>query len=234
MSDGDCILIPETVVPGMRLGRHVDHDPRNRDYPAVTAKTPDLPLATKVWARHGVFNQGDIGACTGFALTGVAATAPFNRGMSYTHTAAITIYEQATRLDNIDGAYKPDDTGSTGLAACKAAVAHGFAKGYKWGFGVGDLVRIVATIGPAAVGTNWHEDMDEPDRDGFVRPTGPVRGGHEYEVIGYHHQIRPYFELVNSWGPTWPTPKLDGRFFMFVDDMTQLLKEGGDCVTLVT
>lgn len=229
MSDGDRIHIPETIVAGRRLGRHVNHDPRSRNF---RAPVEGIVPATKVWSRPTKpFDQGQLGSCVGNALTGVAATVPNRiKYARYNEAVALAVYERATQIDGTTGSYPPDDTGSDGLSGAKAIIERKLATKYLWGFGIDDLVRIVAGIGPAAVGTDWHEGQDTPDAAGFIHPTGAVRGGHEYEVIGYHHATRPYFEIVNSWGAEWGDR---GRAFIYVDEMAGLLAAGGDCVTLV-
>lgn len=243
MSDGDQIHIPETLVPGFRLGRHINHDPRSRGFAVdVAALTP----RTKVWPRHVMpFNQGNTGSCVGQALVGCAATEPswFKNGL-YSEKQAVKCYGIATQLDSFPGTYPPTDTGSDGLSGCKAVVQLGLATRYLWGFGVDDLTLIISNIGPAAVGTNWHTGMDTPDANGLVTVTGAIRGGHEYEVLGYHlkaHAGMPLddvFECQNSWGAGWgvrgTTAGRGGRFFISRSDMNILLAEGGDCVTLST
>lgn len=247
MSDGDLILIPEA--PGVgRLGRHVEHDPRSKQYRAVEHATP-IPTVNKVWKRAGVFDQGNLGSCTGNAVVGIAASEPFRLPKRhYGEAQAVKVYKRATVLDGFDGTYPPDDTGSSGLAACKAAVEYGFAKGYKWGFGVEDLAVMIVNDGACAAGTDWKTGMDTPDADGLVHNTGSMRGGHEYEIIGWHYDqalgapAPRVFECVQSWGPTWGVPGTHcvgcghpsgGRFFVSYDDMGELLAAGGDCVTLV-
>ena len=224
---------------GHRLGRHIAHDPRSRGYRVQTvAESP----TTKVWSRRTVWDQGKLGSCTGNALVGVAATEPFHLAHHrYTEAVAVAVYERATQLDSVHGVYPPDDTGSTGLAAAKAIVERGLARAYRWGFGIEDLTRTVAQNGPAAVGTNWHTGMDTPNADGLVKVTGAVRGGHEYEVIGWHADTTlgapqaNVFECQNSWGQAWGvtgTHGPGGRFFITHADMAKLLDENGDCVTL--
>ena len=44
MADGDIFQIAEAVVAARRLGRHVEHDPRSRDFPATVAPVADVVL----------------------------------------------------------------------------------------------------------------------------------------------------------------------------------------------
>ena len=109
--------IPEQVMHGKRLGRHIVHDPRSRDYPAdaapaiisVTHTAVGLPL-----------NQGDIGSCTANALCGALDSAPdFKGGTPRNEHDAITLYELETKLEGQP--YPPNDPGGSGLEVCKAA-----------------------------------------------------------------------------------------------------------------
>jgi hypothetical protein len=234
MSDGDQYRIDELRVTGKPLGRHVDHDPRSRAYRVVVQ---DTPPASKVWPHpQKPLDQGMLGSCTGNALTQVAGTPPFRRRYRhYTEATAVAVYERATVIDGFPGAYPPDDTGSSGLAACKALVERGLASAYWWGFGIDDLTKTVAQNGPAAVGVDWHSGFDVPDSDGLVHPSGVIRGGHEFAVLGWHADTTlgapraGVFECLNSWGISYGKA---GRFFVTHDDMGALLAANGDCVTL--
>lgn len=249
MSDGDIYAIDETVLDGKPLGRHVHHDPRSRDF---TAPVYGLATQTKVWHRHvSVFDQGNLGSCTGNAVTGCCATEPtWVKGKTYSESTAIKVYEKATTLDAFQGQYPPDDTGSTGLAACKAAVYYKLASKYLWGFGINDMIGILSNMGPCAVGVDWYEGFDNPNTEGLVYIAGQIRGGHEFQVIGWHQDTSlgapesHVFEAQNSWGKSWgvrgtpgtysSTRGSGGRFYIRLADMDRLLKAGGDCVTLVT
>lgn len=222
------VVIEEQVVEGRRLGRHVDHDPRSLLYRAVTSGAA-APTVSKVWVRRSVFDQGNTGSCTGQALTGVCATTPNRiRYKHYTEGLAVKVYETATGIDDIPGQFPPDDTGSTGLAAAKAAISLGLATSYTWAFGVDELAAGIVAHGPFAVGTNWYETMDQPDASGVIRIGGQIRGGHEYEIVGWHADTR-IFEAVNSWGRGWGR---NGRFLLPYDVMGRLLDEQGDAVTI--
>src|SRR5690349_3550882 len=77
LSPGDAVHERVTYVrpADPRLGRHVNHDPRSRRFPVRTAP---VPLRTVEHERHvGVFQQGDLGSCTGNAALGCMATGPF-------------------------------------------------------------------------------------------------------------------------------------------------------------
>lgn len=216
------VTIPEihSATAG-RLGRHVEHDQRSRAF-AITRT--DTPLRSVSWKRHvPPFDQGQLGSCTGNAMAGVLSTAPFTH--RYTETRAVTLYEAATRLDNVPGAYPPDDTGSSGLAVAKAAQQTGLISSYRHAFGIEDTLHALQQ-GACIAGTNWYSDMDTPDADGLVRVGGAVRGGHEYALVGVDMEAQRVL-AVNSWGTSWGRR---GYFSISVEDFTRLLAEQGDVV----
>src|SRR6476659_657963 len=101
-----------------RLGRHVLHDTRSRNFDLAGTAGAKLPTELIRWARPGpVFDQGDLGCCTAAAALGLLMTEPFASGPTYTLADVHDFYSAETRIDGVCGVYPPDDTGSTGLAA---------------------------------------------------------------------------------------------------------------------
>jgi len=216
-------------VPGKPLGRHVLHDPRSLAYRVEadgTAKSVRWPRVVPV------FDQGDIGSCTGNAAAGTLGTQPIYdtlpAGVELNEDEAVTLYSAATHLDAVRGIYPPDDTGSTGLAVAKACHKSGLISGYRH---ITSLAAAKTAIqaGPFITGTNWLTGMDEPDSDGRVHAQGSIRGGHEYEVIGYDAEA-DVWEFVNSWGDSFGKA---GHFFMSSADYDALLHADGDATVLV-
>ena len=118
------------------LGRVVEHDERSRDYPAMSV-VPAAILPIR-WAHYGtVLDQGDIGACTGFAMAQCLNSGRLHEGHRQLGADdALALYSSATRLDSVPGHYPPDDTGSSGLAVAKAAKAAGYIRSYTHAFGL--------------------------------------------------------------------------------------------------
>lgn len=91
------VMLPEDHIGGMRLGRHVKHDPRSREFQAgrapkivsVTHQATGLPL-----------DQGKLGSCTANALCGALDSAPdFVGGTTLNEDDAIRLYELETKLE---------------------------------------------------------------------------------------------------------------------------------------
>lgn len=214
-----------------RLGRHVRHDSRNRQYAYVGSRT--APLVSVTHQRYvPVFDQGNVGSCTGNAGLGCLGTGRFyatvvNR-VPFTEAEALAVYSAATKVDGVDGTYLPDDTGSDGPAVGKVLTTAGDISGYKHAFTLKDALAALMDR-PIIVGTNWYDAMFEPSADGLVAIGGKVAGGHEYVADSYDVET----DLVgfhNSWGEGWG---VGGRFFMTSDTLGRLLSEQGDATIFV-
>lgn len=231
-------LIQEYAVEGKPLGRHIEHDEASRGF-AWEAKAKPSALKTVFHTRRGgPFNQGKIGSCTGNATAGAINTSPIHEvGMrTLAEKDAVIIYSLATQLDGIGGVYPPDDTGSSGLSAAKAAKQLGYIGDYKHAFSV--LAALDALqVGPTIAGIGWYEGFDTPDANGLVSIAGQVRGGHEIEQVGFIVMGNLEDSLVvceNSWGEEWGATidGVPGRFSMTVKTYTSLLGDQGDVTIL--
>lgn len=212
------------------LGRLLEHDPRSRNFPAQA----EAPIADRlVWRNYGpILDQGELGACTGFALAQCLMTGPLRRrSVHMTNHQAIEIYSLGTQRDDYPGGYPPDDTGSSGLGVCKAAQELGLITRYEHAFGV-EHARAALAVGPVIVGTNWYESMFEPTADGQLLVQGEIAGGHEYLCLGYDDDR---WLFLNSWSNRWgmPLPRQlgdvsGGAFWLEEPDVARLLDEDGD------
>jgi hypothetical protein len=231
--------IPEHVVPGKPLGRHVNHDPRSLAY-----LVPERDPATLASVRHTrhipVLNQGDLGSCTGNAAEGALGTSPFFEtlfGWFAGNTAeadeqqAVTLYGEATKLDDYPGQYPPDDTGSDGLSVAKVCKNAGLISGYRHATSLTAALSALAEQ-PVIIGINWYSSFDEPnpvtdlirlDRGAYLR------GGHEV-VLDELNVDEKLVWLTNSWGGSWGG---HGRACMSWDDFGRLLGEDGDVTAFV-
>lgn len=177
-----------------RLGRHVVHDERSRAFPLAST-----PVDRSLWKDKAIRlyepspnpNQ-EIGCCTG-----VAKCSQFNAvgnrktGVVLDLDDAVKVYSLNTRLDVWEGEYPPTDTGSSGIASCKAAQQLGLGGAYYWEFrGADGIVENIMAGRVMSLGTRWDWDMFEPS-DGYyqakpvIRPGGGTAGGHQWVARGY-------------------------------------------------
>ncbi len=224
MADNDVITLRETIVAGHRLGRHVQHDPRSRQFPAAVK-----PIADVKHLRHvAPFDQGQLGSCTGNAMAGALMTDPyFVAGRAFDEQTAVGLYEMATHYDSQPGSYPPDDTGSTGLAVAKAAKKDGYITAYSHAFGFQHALGALSA-GPVIAGISWYTSFDKPLPTGECPLTAgaTVRGGHEIELFGLDVEQKQIW-AYQSWGPSWGGLG-NGTFWFSYDTFDQLLADKGD------
>jgi hypothetical protein len=239
-----------------RLGRHIWHDPRNREYDVRALMLPEEPPARQliIWGRQGpIFDQGacpvdtlvelgadptdrSIGCCTNCASFGLLNTAPYARpGQVYDMDDVLPGYHRTTQLDEraVPGVWPPTDTGSTGQHAMKVLVKAGLIQAYRWAFRLRSVLAYLAH-GPVAAGTVWYDSMFAPvERDGRpmleISPNAEVAGGHEWIIDG-NDPAAKMVRMTQSWGPRWGHL---GRAWMTYGTLDRLLDERGDVVVPV-
>lgn len=212
-----------------RLGRIVHHDPLSKKL--FSLRHNNSPIRSVTWPIHApVLDQGDLGSCTGNALAqwintthGLKGRKHVKAGKYLIEADAVSLYSAATRFDDTPGTYPPDDTGSSGLAVCKAGVNAGYLLGYLHAFGFNHFQQAIMQ-GPVIVGTTWTHDMFLPDSHGVVHTSGPVAGGHEYLVYGMD-TVKQLVLCRNSWGVAWG---INGHFYIPFDEFANLLADQGD------
>jgi hypothetical protein len=177
-----------------------------------------------LWDSHApVLDQGQIGSCTGNAVTQLLNTdyaMKISGRTSYlVESDAVKVYELATDIDSFPGSYPTADTGSTGSSACEAAIRLGYLSGYQCV--VPDLQSILAAlrVQPLIVGVPWLSGMFTPDPNGLVDISGYVAGGHEFAILGFD-MADSCFTFLNSWSDTWG---VKGRFKIRFNDFVGLL-----------
>lgn len=214
-----------------QLGRHVGHDSRSLNYLVPETTQTFTPVK---WPLAGtVLDQGQLGACTGFATATCLLHEPYRTtvpvGTVLDNAEGITLYSAATRLDSYPGNYPPTDTGSDGLSAAKAAKKLGLISGYLHITTPAALASALA-LGPVIVGTDWYESMFQPDGNGniVVNKASGVAGGHEYTLDEITDDNR--FGFTNSWGEGWG---VGGRFYMSQGSFLALLQAKGDATHFV-
>jgi hypothetical protein len=228
---GPAFRIPTAPDVPHGLGRAVNHDPASRRY--AFRASPSATLSAVRHHRHvPVFDQGNLGSCTGNAAVGCMATGVFHATITEADAdwleplnqgAAVECYHQATAIDPWPGTYPPEDTGSDGLSVAKVLKAAGAISGYTWAFSLADALAALMNR-PVITGTLWLMDMFSPSSEGLVTPGGAIAGGHEY-VMDEYDPTRGWVGFTNSWGEAWGK---GGRFYMEAEKYGALLARDGD------
>jgi hypothetical protein len=230
-------------MPQYGLGRRKQHDPRSIHY--SIAPWPRWAVKAVDWTRRApIFDQGDLGSCTGNAAAGLVGTDAVgytgqtsveisSHALTVDETLAVQVYSLATQLDEYPGTYPPDDTGSSGLGAAKALQQLGLASAYFHAFSL-EALNTALQRGPVMIGVDWYNSMFEPDKNGVIpvnRRSG-VAGGHEFVVSAYVPNSGLY-RMDNSWGGSWG---IGGSAYFRTADLQALLSADGDVTqpTLVT
>lgn len=182
----------------------------------VPIPTP-VPASGVVWSDDDtVLDQGDTPHCVGFGNAQFGNTDPVND--KFTNADGDAIYYEAKV---IDGEPKQED-GSSVHSGIKALKNRGRVGTYAWSTSLAEIKQWVLTSGPMVIGTDWYNDMFNPDANGFVTPTGGVAGGHCYVIVGWDENDDVTF--LNSWDATWG---LGGRFKMKASDFNVLVTADG-------
>lgn len=212
-----------------RLDRKVFYDERSKQYPIRTVVAALKPRSY-TWSLKTRLDQGQQGACVGFSWSHELAARPVVVP-NITNDTAKQLYYSAQQLDSDPGGEYPGATphyeGTEVIAGAKAVQALGKMTEYRWAFNLNDVILAVGTQGPGILGTDWFDDMFNPDSKGFIKPTGALAGGHAICVRGVN-VTKKYFTLANSWGTSWG--KGGDCYISFADFEKLLLNNGEFCV----
>lgn len=194
-------------------------DRRSREFPII-ALIGAKKRRSYTWSCGYWLDQGREGACVGFGWTHEAGARPVVIP-NLTNAIARKVYKLAQKYDEWPG---DNYEGSSVLGGAKASQKMGWLTEYRWAFGENDLAMAVGYYGPAVLGLNWYEGMNEPDKNGIIRPTGDMLGGHCIlcNSINIKKQL---YRLHNSWGTSWG---INGDCFISFADMEKLLKQEGE------
>lgn len=215
-----------------RLDRLPQWDQNNNKYPV----RPLLTLAQVkrprgyTWRVPVVLDQGNEGACVGFAWSHELAARP-RVVADVTSGFARIVYQDAQMIDPWPGGSYPGADpfyeGTSVLAGAKVLQGRGHFAEYRWATTMTELIGALGYEGPVVLGINWWTGMFTPDATGFLHPTGMIEGGHA--ILANRVSVREKFIGVhNSWGPGWGE---NGDAKIAFDDMEKLLVEDGEaCV----
>lgn len=212
-----------------KLNRLIQFDEKSRNYPILEAVGDKQPRSY-TWRCDTHLDQGPDGACVGFSMTHELIGRPCEiQGLSG-QFAKEKVYWEAQKIDPWDGGSFPGASpfyeGTSILAGIKILKRLGYIEGYRWAFGLHDLVMGVGYEGPAVIGIPWYEGMFNPHACGQLHVGGQVAGGHAILVKGVSITNKT-FTLHNSWGEAWAD---GGDVYIHWDEMERLLHEQGEAV----
>lgn len=205
------------------MGRLDAPDERDFGFLMRSATPLEAPVRKYRYYQTGpVLDQGKFPHCVGYSWRQWLASAPL---MTKGGPSPTYVYSEAQKVDEWPG---ESYDGTSVRAGAKVLQELGHIKSYLWAFSADEVkIWVLNGHGTVIVGTNWYNDMFQPDAEGFVKITGNQAGGHAYLCIGYSED-RGAFRFVNSWGTSWGDK---GRFWIAGDDLDKLIKESGEVCT---
>lgn len=209
------------------------HDERSRAYSIRELLPEQVRRKRTMWSvPRPVIDQGREGACVGFGWTNELRANPVMIKLPDPTQFALGLYKQAKTLDEFPG---EDYSGTSVLAGAKAIQSLGFMTGYRWAFGIDDVIDALVTQGPVVLGIPWYDSMYSTRPSGLMEVGGKIVGGHCILATGYNPKARFFsegitntFEVVrlrNSWGPDYGK---GGDGYIKVEDLAALLKNDGE------
>jgi hypothetical protein len=142
------------------------------------------------------------------------------------------LYRECQLVDEWPG---EDYDGTSVRALFKVLQRVGIVSEYRWAFECEAVIDHVLMHGPVVMGTSWHNDMFDPDRWGYIQPTGEIMGGHAWLIIGAARDrknpdgSKGAVRMVNSWGPNWG--RQQGRAWITFEHLDHLIKDYGEACT---
>lgn len=209
-------------------GRLFVPDERDAGYPMrrrmATAPAPALaiPIA-RTWWVGPILDQGQTPKCVAYAGKQQIRSSPVPDA---TGPDPDTLYRGAQENDEWEGTGY-DGTSARGLM--KYLQGLGYVESYHWADSAADVLEWVLRFGTVLLGADWTMDMERPNRDGLMRPTGEPVGGHETLIVA-GDRAKGRVTVVNSWGRGWARA---GRAYLMLEDLDRLLRSGADACAAV-
>jgi len=189
--------------------------------PAPPAPTPSG--AVEWLDTEPVLDQGQTPHCIGDGGAQWGNTPPVDD--RYTQADADVLYYACKTRDGEPG----QENGSSVHTLAKELAARGRIGGYAWAANVDQVAQWVLGHGPVIFGTDWYDSMFTPDANGLIVPTGQLRGGHCYVVVGYDPATQ-LFKILNSWSASWG---INGRAYLHYSSVRSLLATQGEALAAV-
>lgn len=210
------------------LGRREKFDVRDENYqigdvPAELRKAAEgKPRRYRYWNEGKTrVNQGSVPACVGAAWVHYLINGPVKQDPKLIPNF-IDVYRMAQDVDEWPG---NNYAGTSVRAGAKVFQQLGFIQNYFWGWSVEQAADAILNIGPVVAGTIWTRGMSYPDKEGIIRVTGQIDGGHAYLVNGVNLD-KAMFRMEQSWFPSWGAT---GNAFIPFEEMEKLFSADAEC-----
>jgi len=213
------------------LGRREAIDPRDRAHRMRWLLGPLPERRTKYWPLFfPPLDQGATSSCVGHGWKSWMLAAPTIQTRPTAEPTAMSIYLEATRLDEWEGNEGDLNSGTSVRAGAKALEARGLLAEYTWAWDVDTVADWLSVRGPVVLGTVWPRSFFTPEPSGLVRwpADSAIAGGHCYLALGWD-QRRGRVRCVNSWG-RWNG---NGRFWVDGETLERLFAADGEAATAV-
>ena len=211
------------------LGRVYIEDKRDLNYliknnqrTLQQISTPPKVLTQRYWDANGWWgDQGNTPQCVGYSWSHWLEDGPVQQSGIPPIIKPFDIYKNAQKLDEW---YGENYDGTSVRGAVKYLKNIGKVNSYYWAFDVQTLSETILKLGPVVVGTNWYNGMFYPNKNGLIKISGQMVGGHAYLINGVDTKTKQ-FRIKNSWGKSWGK---GGHAFISFNDMSRLIKENGE------
>jgi hypothetical protein len=212
-----------TVLETPLLGRVYIPDERDKKYLIENKLYLSTPtFKSKYWdAEEWWGNQGNTPQCVGYSWAHWIEDGPIKHGGIAPIVNPTLIYREAQKLDEW---YGENYDGTSVRGGAKYLKNTGKISSYLWTYDLNVLINTLLTRGPVVVGTNWYYGMFFPNRNGLIKVSGRIAGGHAYVLNGVDTKTK-LFRIKNSWGRSWGK---NGFAFISFSDMQRLIKENGE------
>ena len=208
------------------LGRLAAPDDRDARFLMAAAIPSATTRSWRYWNQGGWWgDQGSRPWCVEFSWHHWVADGPVTHGRGPRWDIG-QVYREAQMIDEWPGT---DYDGTSVRAGAKVLQRLGYISEYRWAWDGDTVVRAVLEAGPVVVGTWWTTGLSNPDREGIIRYTGAVEGGHAYLINGVNTR-RGLARVKNSWGRRWGRK---GTAWLPLEDLDRLIRDEGEACLAV-
>ena len=210
----------------MSFGRLYAPDERDKNFRMSAIIPKESVRKYRYWWSNGAWlNQGNQPHCVAYGLLHWLEDGPITHPPYGPNSELIVnptwLYREAQKIDEWSG---EDYEGTSVRAGCKVLVKGSLIDKYYWANSIDEINLALLETGPVTVGTSWFRGMSNPDKNGFIEPSGICQGGHCYVLNGINVD-RGLYRIKNSWGRVWGKR---GFAYIKIDHFEVLLNDYGE------